>query len=316
MTLPSLILACAGMFAGCGMSSSSEEEVKVLGEVGLQPGQFTKPRAVTFTDNEELVIIDRSGRIQIFNEDLEYKTEWKLPAYSNGTPTGISIDPGDGSIWIADTHYQQILNYDIAGNLINSWGEDGTGPGQMIFPTDVYPDPDGETLWITEYGLRSRVMHFTRDGEFINEWGSGEYEYTDLQRPMAVVVDDRGRIFVADAGNHRILVFNREGERTDVWGEPGNGPGELKFPYDLSLGHDGSLYVCEHGNHRISRFSSDGEFLGDWGKPGWYPGQITSPWGLAISNQDTLAIADTYNGRIQLLTDATRFFERSDTSGS
>ncbi len=294
------VLLC--LAAGCG-SGGGSADVRVVGSVGRQPGQFAKPRAVAYTDDNLLFVIDRSGRIQTMNPDTgEYVAKWNLPEWSNGTPTGMAIDPADGeTLWVADTHYQKILHYDRDGNLLSRWGEDGIEPGQMIFPTDVCPDPDGETVWVTEYGLRSRIMQFTRDGEFLREWGSGVYEYSDLQRPMAMAIAADGRIFVADAGNHRILEFDRDKGPVSSWGEAGEEPGQLKYPYDIAFAPDGTLYVCEYGTSRVSRFTADGEFLGVWGGPGHDPGRLYSPWGVAVSPGGSVAIADTNNGRIQIV---------------
>lgn len=270
------------------------------------------------------MVVDRSGRVQRFDQTGKYETLFRLPNFENGTPTGISVDPTDDTMWIADTHYQRILQYNEEGELIFSFGEDGTEPGQMIFPTDVCPDPDGQSLWISEYGLRSRIMQFTRKGEFIQEWGSGEYEYTDLQRPMAIVIDSKARIYIADAGNHRVLVYNNKGERLGIIGEPGREPGHLKYPYDLAFDSQERLYVLEFGNDRISRFSTEGEpgsktfgaYQSSWGTSGYHAEQVYSPWGLAISKSGIMAIADTYNGRVLLMPNAPKEFNQKEENHS
>lgn len=262
------------------------------------------------------MVVDRSGRVQKFAADGTYETLFRLPRFDNGTPTGISIDPTDDSMWVADTHYQRIMQYDSEGNLLFTFGKDGTDPGEMIFPTDVCPDPDGTSIWVCEYGLRCRIMQFTRKGEFIKEWGSGEYEYTDLQRPMAIDIDSKGRLFIADAGNHRVLIYNRAGEKLGVIGTPGRAEGELKYPYDLAFDEQEQLYVLEFGNDRVSRFSTEGEpgsesfgkFTGSWGSTGYSANEVYTPWGMSISKKGTMAIADTYNGRVLLVPNAQREF--------
>jgi len=298
---------------GCGSGGTGVSGVEVLGSVGRQPGQFAKPRGLAFTNDNLLYVIDRSGRVQLMNPGTgDVVSRWELPEWSNGTPTGATVDLDGQALWIADTHYQQILRYNTEGELVCRWGEDGTDPGQLIFPTDIAPDPDGETVWICEYGLRARVMQFTRDGEFLKEWGSEEYEYTDLQRPMAITVSEDGLIYLADAGNHRIQVYDREGNLVNMWGEPGTEPGQLKYPYDMAFAPDGTLYICEYGNSRISRFTPDGEYLGSWGMPGYRVGELNTPWGLAVAPDGTLAIADTSNGRVQLIERPDRRFTRGD----
>lgn len=308
-----LAAACACALAACaGPHGSDSGGARVLGSPGRQPGQYAKPRAIACTKDGLVYVVDRSGRIQLVDPATnDVVAKWTLPDWSNGTPTGISIDPVDGeSLWVADTHYQKILHYGRDGTLLSTWGEDGTDPGQMIFPTDVCPSPDGKTVWVTEFGLRSRIMHFTRDGKFLGEWGSGEYEYSDVQRPQAVAAAPDGRLFVADAGNHRVLVFAADGSPAGSWGTAGEAPGELKYPYDIALAADGTVYVCEYGNSRVSHFADDGTFLGFWGEPGHDPGQLFSPWGVAVAPGGAIVVADTNNGRLQVVDDPASAFVR------
>lgn len=304
--------ACSSDFQG-GFPGEDESGVTIVGKLGRQPGQFVKPRAVALTKDDQLLVIDRSGRIQRFDSiSGEYQSKWQLQEFSNGTPTGMTIDPRDGTIWLADTHYQRIVHYDHEGNILFQFGKHGTNPGEMIFPTDVCPDPADGSLWICEYGLRSRIMHYSATGEFLGEWGSGEYEYTELQRPMAITVTNDGRIFVADGGNHRILIYNRKGELLDSWGEAGEAPGQIKYPYDLAFDNEGMIFICEYGNSRVSRFTSTGEFLGMWGVPGHDPGELFSPWGVAVGPDGRMAIADTNNGRVQLIAHPEELFRKEN----
>lgn len=297
-SLPWVAAVCLALSA-CG-GHDPVRGVRIIGRKGNQPGQFSKPRAVAVTQEGKLIVIDRSGRFQSFElESGKYLGKTVLPEYSNGTPTGMSLDRRDGSLWIADTHYQRILRYDSAGNLLQKFGEVGIGPGQMIFPTDVCPDPVEDVLWVTEYGEKNRLIKFSRDGRFLEEWTGPAWQETELLRPMAVEVDHRGRLLVADAGHHRINVYDKAGNLLTHIGRPGTGPGELKYPYDVAVAPDGSIYVCEYGNSRISHFSDDGKYLGTWGRPGGSAGELYAPWGVCVGPRGDVVVADTNNNRLQ-----------------
>lgn len=290
--------------AGCGGSAPAApaEGVRIIASFGRQAGQLSKPRAVALSDAGELFVIDRTGRIQVYDfESGEYLRRWVLSDWENGTPTGIAIDPVDGTLWLADTHYQRILNYDRQGVLLASWGRHGEGPGEFIFPTDVALSKDGRTVFVTEYGRRSRLMVFTREGEFLREWGSALHEYADVLRPSAIAMGPDGRLYVADAGNHSILVFDGEGGFVERWGEPGPEPGQLRYPHDVAFDADGRLLVCEYGNNRVSIFEVDGRFVGARGRPGHQPGEFFMPWGVAAGTRGDIIVADTNNGRVQVL---------------
>lgn len=319
-------LACIAVI-GCGPGDRRTDApvfqgAEPLGQPGRQPGQFSKPRAVTVTASGEIVVIDRTGRVQFYDlEDGSFIRQWRLAEWENGTPTGISLDPSDDTLWLADTHYSRILNYDVEGNLLASWGKNGEETGHMIFPTDIALDPDGRTVWVTEYGRRNRIMKFTREGEFLMEWGSQLYDNDELGRPMAIALSpDSQRLFVVDAGNHRIRVFDREGNELQNFGKLGYNWGEMKYPLDMALGPDGLLYIVEYENSRLSRYSQEGDFIDSWGEAGSRAGQLFLPWGCAVAHDGTLIIADTNNERLQIVREPSRVFHRQsphrDRNGS
>lgn len=296
--------------ASCNPAVNPTEGVTIISKRGNQPGQVSRPRAVAITDDQHLIVLDRTGRIQLFDLDDagKFLSKKVLPEFSNGTPTGMAIDRRDDSIWIADTHYQRILHYRKDLVLLSQFGEVGTEPGKMVFPTDVCPDPIEDVVWVTEYGERNRLMKFSTDGKFLQEWGGDAYQAGELLRPMAVEVDKLGRIFVADAGQHRVNVYGRDGGLLYRIGSAGTGPGELKYPYDISLAPDGTLYVCEYGNDRISHFTVEGQYLGAWGGPGRGPGEFFSAWGMCTGPKGDIVVADTNNNRLQHLSDPSKVF--------
>lgn len=307
--------------AACSPAPPGSEHIsglRIIGEAGRQGGQFSRPRAVAATAAGEVVVIDRTGRVQVLDlEGGRYLRHWWLDDYENGTPTGISVDPVDDSLWIADTHYHRVLQYDTAGNLLSSFGEEGSGPGQFVFPTDVAPSPDGRILWVTDYGVRNRVMKFSREGDFLGEWGEEQWENADIDRPQSIVTSpDGGLLFVIDAGNSRVNVYDHDGNTLHRIGRAGHLPGELKFPLDIALGPDGLLYVMEYENCRVSRFTQEGEYRGSWGEPGTRPGQFYTPWGLALAPTGEMVIADTNNQRLQLLREPHRHFTMAPRGGA
>jgi DNA-binding beta-propeller fold protein YncE len=110
------------------------------------------------------------------------------------------------------------------------------------------------------------VQTFTADGRRTAGWGQrGEYGIAAQPQPVdafwgprAVVVDDRGFIYVADTGNKRVRVYNADGQYMWDIGGGGSGNGQLDEPTGLAIGADGLLYVADTWNRRISVFNLDG----------------------------------------------------------
>lgn len=273
-------------------------EAVILGSAGTTDGKFTAPRAVEIDSDGNVYIIDRTGRVQVFNRDLSFKFSFVLPDYSKGTPTGFCISP-DKRIFIADTHYSRILVFDTSGNLIHSFGEYGEQDGKMIYPTDVAIDKDGN-IYVSEYGKNARIIKFSKDFVFLKEWGGNGTEKGKFQRPMALAIDTRDRLLVCDSCNHRIQVFDLEGNFITSFGSIGKAPGQLKYPYDIAVDADGNIYVCEYGNCRIQKFSPDGESLALISSPGRNPGELNSPWGVALLGDNRIIVADAGNNRMEI----------------
>ena len=70
---------------------------------------------------------------------------------------------------------------------------------------------------MTDGQFNSRVVHFSKDGAFVKEWGSNGSGRGQLKIPHAVAIDSTGRLFVADRDNNRIAIFDQQGKWLDEW---------------------------------------------------------------------------------------------------
>jgi len=294
------LVLSAAILVGCGSEpGTGGSDLVVWGGPGLGNGEFRQPRAIGVFE-DEVYVIDTTGRVQVFNLGGEFLRKWSTPDSKNGTPTAIGFSR-TGNVIIPDTHYHRILEYTKSGELIRTWGTYGTGESEFIYPTGVVLSGEG-TYYFSEYGLKADRIHvFDRDRRFRTQWGkTGEGE-GEFNRAMDIGMDEQGAIYVADTTNHRIQRFDSSGTFLGIIGRAGTRPGELNFPYDLAVAPDGSILACEYGNHRISRFSPDGKFIGCHGRPGRRPGEFNGPRGVAVSKEGFVFVADTDNHRIQRL---------------
>jgi sugar lactone lactonase YvrE len=257
-------------------------------------------------DQDNLYLVDMTGRIQVFTPDGEYLRGWRTPEIKNGRPTGLAFDHR-GNLMVADTHYYRVLFYTPYGKLLDDQsigGVCGHGPGEFEFVTECAQDSQGN-YYVSEYGEYDRIQKFSPQGEFLCQWGSHGSEPGQFKRPQSLAVDERDKriwLWVADACNHRIQVFDATGgevKLVKIWGEKGSEPGQLSFPYDLILDGKGHLYVAEFGNHRVQKFTLDGKSLGCWGTNGRRKGQLYQPWALVMDSKNRIHILDTYNHRVQ-----------------
>lgn len=276
----------------------------VVGSRGTSPGRFNFPRAIAVEpETGRFYVVDRSGRIQLFDPEGKYLLSWEMPEHKFGQPVGLAIEK-DGSLLVNDSHYHHILRYTHDGSkLLASWGKEGTGPGEFTFGRDVVVDSRG-FIYAGDYGgLNDRIEKFSRDGTFLLEWGGRGEEPGRFNRPQGMAIERRGgeeMLLVADCANHRVQRFTLEGKFVSSLGRLGNGPGEFSYPHSVAVGTDGTIYVSEWGNHRVQRFDPSGSPQGFWGRAGRAPGELSTPWDIAVGPGDRLYIADYGNHRVQV----------------
>jgi len=171
---------------------------------------------------------------------FDRKTGAVLANFGKGvmvTPHGISVDK-DGNVWVADfsgnkagTRGHQVHKFSPKGEKLLSLGiagKPGNADGQFNQPNDVVVGPDG-SIYVADghdaqgmttaqalqdgiaRGATSRISKFSPDGKFLKSWGKIGTKHGEFRTPHALVFDSKGRLWVADRGNHRIEIFDQEG---------------------------------------------------------------------------------------------------------
>ncbi len=143
-----------------------------------------------------------------------------------------------GNVWVTDfvgnaegTKGHQVHKFSPDGELLLSLGtpgQAGSGPNQFNQPNDVITAADG-SIFVSDghsgqdmrtngemeegraAGLTARVVKFSADGTQLKEWGQIGVRHGEFRTPHALAFDSRGRLWVADRGNHRIEIFDQEG---------------------------------------------------------------------------------------------------------
>lgn len=129
-----------------------------------------------------------------------------------------------------------------------------------------------------------------------------------LLRPMGVVVDDDGNMYLAEADAHRIRKVSKDGTITTyagngVAGAAGdNGPAtsaSLNSPHNIALDANGDLYIADYGNNsiRIVR-KNDGVIT-------TLISGLNSPYGIALHPSDGKIYFSEHTGHQIRRTDKT-----------
>lgn len=136
------------------------------GTEGTGPGEFRTPHSITLDANGRIYVADRENkRIQIFDPDGRYVTEWK--GGDLGRPWGVQIGP-DNLLYVADggdwepgsTPRSRVLVLDLDGTILARWGSYGRYDGQFAWAHELAAGRDGSVYVGDVLGMR--VQKFVR----------------------------------------------------------------------------------------------------------------------------------------------------------
>ena len=184
--------------------------ISKFGSHGSGPGQFDTPWGICLDKDGNIFVADwRNDRIQSFTNDGQWLASFGQPG--SGGDAGIAREHGG----------IRVVSRPV---------------GFFNRPTGVAVDKDGD-IYVADW-LNNRVQVLTPEGRFITEftgdaglskWGvskiesnpdmirqrNGVRDFTPekvLWAPVAVKVDDTGRVIIADTNRHRFQVYQKNTE--------------------------------------------------------------------------------------------------------
>ena len=220
---------------------------KVVKNWGMLPGSRTwgSTAGVDIGPDGHVWAIDRCGANRCEGSDqapivkFDRSSGKLLAAIGAGLfvfPHGIHVDR-DGNVWVTDggankegTKGHQVIKLSPEGKVLLSLGKPGVaGDGTSALlnePCDVITAPNGDIFVGDGHSGQNpnappttvaRIVKFTKDGKLIKSWGKLGSAPGEFRTPHALAFDSRGRLFVADRGNHRLQIFDQEGKFLDAW---------------------------------------------------------------------------------------------------
>jgi peptidylamidoglycolate lyase len=136
------------------------------GGIGKRGGEFNLPHGIALDAQGRVIVCDRENeRLQVFDAQGAFLHEWKGPQI--GKPYGVAAGPG-GRLFVIDGGSPSLrpemrgkaVELDAEGEVIDSFGSFGAGPGQFQMGHDIAVGPDG-AVYVAE-GTGARVQKFVR----------------------------------------------------------------------------------------------------------------------------------------------------------
>ena len=154
-------------------------------------------------------------------------------------PTDVAI-ASTGELFVSDGYGNaRVHKFSPDGELLFSWGEHGSGPGQFNIPHCVRVDRY-DRLWVCDRENR-RIQFFDTNGNFLDEW-------TGLARPDMVFFDPNDDVVFIAGLEQEVSIYTFDRELIAQWGgrQKSDKPGEfLGGPHGIAMDSHGDLYVGE-----------------------------------------------------------------------
>jgi DNA-binding beta-propeller fold protein YncE len=249
-----------------------DRDGKLLGSWG--EGVFGRPHGLQIDGDDVYCVDDLDHTVRKFTLDGKLGLTIGTPGQASRTgwtgsydtlaggppfnrPTNLAVG-ANGDLYVSDGYGNcKTHRFSATGELIQSWGEAGTGPGQFRLPHGACAEPEG-TILIGDR-MNGRVQRFGPTGEYLGEW-------SDVRQPDDVYLDAQGNYYVAELGyldgatpttlGARVTVRDRDGRIKSEFGDGGDAtePGNMASPHGICVDSAGNLFVGEVTyTSRISR---------------------------------------------------------------
>jgi hypothetical protein len=155
-----------------------------------------------------------------------------------------------GEMFISDGYGNaRVHRFSPSGELLSSWGEPGSGPGQFNLPHSIAVDRSGR-VYVADRE-NNRIQIFSSDGEFQTIWDW-------VNRPDDLFIDEQENLYVAELG----------------WNTPHREVPHFCFSKHAPIGHApiARVTICDLDGHIQTQ-------IGGYGDP-LLPGNFIVPHGI------------------------------------
>jgi DNA-binding beta-propeller fold protein YncE len=148
--------------------------------------------------------------------------------------------------YVVDSGDNRIVKLSPDGQVLASWGSEGTRDGQFRGVSSVAVDPTSDKVYVTD-PINRRIQVFDSDGNFLTKWSVPEWGQPLGLEDLAMD-SGRNRLYVSSAHMASVLIFDLNGTR--VGSLTPSPPDKLEGPSGLAL-FGTKLYVLCLSSSRV-----------------------------------------------------------------
>jgi len=162
----------------------------------------------------------------------------KIAGFSQ--PLSVSINPGDGSVWVADTDAIRVKKLSSTGKVLLTIDK-----GFSTNPASVAVDPKDGSCWVAD---TTTLFKFSSEGKQIST-------KEGFNEPTLIVNPKNSELWIADSNNSRVVKMSSDGSQLGVFKIDGIGQ-----PKSISINsEDGTCWVLDPFTMTVVKLSPDGK---------------------------------------------------------
>jgi YVTN family beta-propeller protein len=245
--------------------------------------------------------IDSKGRVYATagkgdNGVLVFDSDGKvIDSWGKGFISKHGLRVINDKVWVTDRERHIVMQFSLDGKLLRILGTDGKsglGTNEFNMPSDIAVAPNGD-IYISDGYINSRVMRFGADGRFKQSWGTKGNQPRRFNLVHNIVIDKKGRVYIADRENERVQIFDADGKFLDQWKHVGK-------PFGLYIDDETKVYITDGQSNKVYIVDEKGKVISTFGKTGEAPGEFQMAHSITLDSKGNIYVAEGDGMRIQV----------------
>lgn len=195
----------------CNYRGIAKEKITTTGT----PPEFSRfyPNYLYYRDGKFLLLSSNDMRVVVTDRNGRFLKGYDLADIigipekdrPNAEILGFNLDSSENMLFTVPVLFQAYI-VTPEGKVAGSFGKAGSSPGRFGIVSGIAMDDQGNYLVVER--LRSVVMVFSKEFQFLKEFGYRGDKPGNLIRPNQVTVGNSGKIFVTQVRNRGVSVFS------------------------------------------------------------------------------------------------------------
>lgn len=258
------------------LSTLHKRIIAIKSELKETPLELKEDGIIHFSSDATAVLNTVSAMGSVFMvENHDYSTLHD-PISTIKTSNAYHVAVHRNGDYIVANHVSDCIEvYNSTGHKKNTFGHNGTRPGQFKRPLGV--TIIGDIIYIVEF-TGNRCQKMTVNGEFLCEIGMGK-----LAGGWGCAVSKNGVLYVAEEASNQVQAFTPDGKPLKILCTTP----AVKGPRDVCVDRLGKIHVAVCGSKCIKVFDSNGTFIREYGN-----NEVVEPSGVAVDQLGYCFVAD------------------------